>query len=790
MTGTRRTQQAGESARATRQADASQQRIDFPKVAKGQTAKKKPTQPAPPTSTPKKPRLQHLASEQPARTSSTQPRKAARLAPPTPTPPTPAQRPRRSVRTQSETPAAVTEPPSKKSARKGSPTQHGKAKKGGAKQIGKREPRIQKQYLQEASINDVAYRVGDAAYIAMEGMTSGADEDDDEEPCELCGEAHDETARLECDGCLRAFHMGCLIPPLTAVPAGAWLCPGCVAGKPAPPRSSGLTLRERFLAGNQGVGLAHIDSLWTTGANESPQADGSNVQYSGRWYVRPEETHTGRKKHHGAREVFLTQQSDANCAVSLLRKCRVCSPDDYEDCNQGTADVEANDVYLCEYQDGTFKPIYAYWMEKGLIPTRNMRPGGASARKQRNQGGQKWAAQQQGAGAMGSAEIPEEARAPPGNPLAAVQRCLALTAPPKKMLGREAEHQRITAFVEEALEPGAEGQCLYISGVPGTGKTATVRDAMRCLRRRAECGEVAPFQFVELNSLQLPSPQHAYCQLFEAMTGDRRGPSAAAAALEELFSSAGKRSGSQQRLTVLLVDEMDLLVTRRQSVLYNLFEWPGRKNSRLAVIGVANTMDLPERLLQRIASRLAGRRLNFHPYTRAQLQAILGQRLAHLTPLYEPNALDYACRKVAAVSGDARRVLEMCRRAAGFAEAQARAAGKVPEAASAGGEQAAEALKGIVRMGHVDRVVQETANQAHMRLIGTAPRLEKALLACLLMETRATGHSEASMAGVLMRVQALWIGNLEDPVCAGDVVAAAGRLAAKRVILADPAARR
>ncbi len=81
-------------------------------------------------------------------------------------------------------------------------------------------------------------------------------------------------------------------------------------------------------------------------------------------------------------------------------------------------------------------------------------------------------------------------------------------------------------------------------------------------------------------------------------------------------------------------------------MLYNLFEWPGRKNSRLAVIGVANTMDLPERLLQRIASRLAGRRLNFHPYNRAQLHAILIQRLGDLAPLFEPNALDYACRKV------------------------------------------------------------------------------------------------------------------------------------------------
>lgn len=38
----------------------------------------------------------------------------------------------------------------------------------------------------------------------------------------------------------------------------------------------------------------------------------------------------------------------------------------------------------------------------------------------------------------------------------------------------------------------------------------------------------------------------------------------------------------------------------RQTVLYNLFEWPGRKGSRLSIIGVANTMDLPERLHPRI----------------------------------------------------------------------------------------------------------------------------------------------------------------------------------------------
>ena len=59
------------------------------------------------------------------------------------------------------------------------------------------------------------------------------------------------------------------------------------------------------------------------------------------------------------------------------------------------------------------------------------------------------------------------------------------------------------------------GRCLYVSGVPGTGKTATVLETMRRLRRKAEAGQLAPFQFVEINSLRLPSPQHAYTHLYE-----------------------------------------------------------------------------------------------------------------------------------------------------------------------------------------------------------------------------------------------------------------------------------
>ena len=61
-------------------------------------------------------------------------------------------------------------------------------------------------------------------------------------------------------------------------------------------------------------------------------------------------------------------------------------------------------------------------------------------------------------------------------------------------------------------------------------------------------------------------------------------------------------------MLVLVVDELDVLVTQTQSVLYNIFDWRAYKASNIAVIGIANTMDLPERLLPKIASRLGSGR--------------------------------------------------------------------------------------------------------------------------------------------------------------------------------------
>ena len=70
------------------------------------------------------------------------------------------------------------------------------------------------------------------------------------------------------------------------------------------------------------------------------------------------------------------------------------------------------------------------------------------------------------------------------------------------------------------------GGCYYISGVPGTGKTATVMEVMRCLQvchkfetsvillLQESSDEYPDFNFYSMNGMRLTCPDQAYPSIF------------------------------------------------------------------------------------------------------------------------------------------------------------------------------------------------------------------------------------------------------------------------------------
>jgi Cdc6-like AAA superfamily ATPase len=54
-----------------------------------------------------------------------------------------------------------------------------------------------------------------------------------------------------------------------------------------------------------------------------------------------------------------------------------------------------------------------------------------------------------------------------------------------------------------------------------------------------------------------------------------------------------------------MMEELDQLMTAKQEVVYNFFNWPTLTGAKLVVLAVANMMDLPERVMSgRVRSRL------------------------------------------------------------------------------------------------------------------------------------------------------------------------------------------
>lgn len=60
---------------------------------------------------------------------------------------------------------------------------------------------------------------------------------------------------------------------------------------------------------------------------------------------------------------------------------------------------------------------------------------------------------------------------------------------------------------------------MYISGVPGTGKTATVMEVIRCLRKQVTRDDLPKFDFVEINGMRLTEPRQSYVHIYKQLTG-------------------------------------------------------------------------------------------------------------------------------------------------------------------------------------------------------------------------------------------------------------------------------
>lgn len=200
------------------------------------------------------------------------------------------------------------------------------------------------------------------------------------------------------------------------------------------------------------------------------------------------------------------------------------------------------------------------------------------------------------------------------------------------------------------------------------------------------------------------------------------------------------------------------------------------------MLAVANTMDLPERTLSnKISSRLGLQRITFPGYTHDQLMQIIHSRLANVPGnIVHPDAIQFASRKVAAVSGDARRALDICRRAVELAETDALAAEEENSSGAPGtpsktgrGDKSGEKRRpldvakpgaGIVTIATIKQAIAEATSSPLQQHLRALPLASKLFLGALLARIRRTGVGEALLGDVVDEAKRLGLMSQLKPV--------------------------
>ncbi|PAV89847.1 hypothetical protein WR25_00695 isoform B [Diploscapter pachys] len=293
---------------------------------------------------------------------------------------------------------------------------------------------------------------------------------------------------------------------------------------------------------------------------------------------------------------------------------------------------------------------------------------------------------------------------------------LHFSAVPENMPCREEESAAIEQFIRQAAEPGSESMAMYISGVPGTGKTTTVEAVAKSLQNSGDCSK---FKYITVNGMQYLNQRQVFVDIYKSLTGVKKNVSAVNARkmLDAKFAMADGK-----RLPVLiLVDEFDQLCNKKQDIIYAILNWSSLPESRVSIIAIANTLDFPERVLtNRNASRLGSNRLIFQPYEHDQIEKIVMARLEGCDEINE-KAVQLACRSVASTTGDLRKALEILRRAC---------------------ELAIEKGDKTVEMEHVAKVRTELQNSARVDLCKLLSRHQLALFKAAVSTIQATGSEE------------------------------------------------
>ncbi|KAG1742909.1 P-loop containing nucleoside triphosphate hydrolase protein [Suillus lakei] len=236
--------------------------------------------------------------------------------------------------------------------------------------------------------------------------------------------------------------------------------------------------------------------------------------------------------------------------------------------------------------------------------------------------------------------------------------------------GREDERQRILEFITSSWCDNPHTS-LYISGTPGTGKTALVNSVLRSFE---ESEGTSDLRVISINCMALNGLDALWDRLYEELGRTRASKNAAKPCKAKGKQAVENALSSLNHKCIVVLDELDHIASSHQTLL-PIFSMSQQHPSALRIIGIANTHTLTSSLVQ-LSTREASSVLTLHfgAYSSQQLLQVLQARLS---PIYDnlecPEATEQAkkflpastlnllTKKIASQTGDVRALFEVLR---------------------------------------------------------------------------------------------------------------------------------
>ncbi|CAL1707027.1 unnamed protein product [Somion occarium] len=244
--------------------------------------------------------------------------------------------------------------------------------------------------------------------------------------------------------------------------------------------------------------------------------------------------------------------------------------------------------------------------------------------------------------------------------------------------GRDAERDEIIKFLQPFLQTGVSSDIagdqhsvLYISGSPGTGKTALVNDVLRTMAADLADDSVNLFT---VNCMALGNVEALWATLIQALQGGKVKPNKGRINKDTSRQTLEHLLSTRQSKCILFLDELDHIGSSAQA-LSALFSMIHEHSSFIRLIGIANTHTLTSSSSNTLAAGFTEhvKTLHFTPYTSQQLNAILQARLEPLftsevvansedpKKFLSPATLNLLAKKIASQTGDVRALFEVLR---------------------------------------------------------------------------------------------------------------------------------